>query len=140
MKVYFRAFVNFKQNDWARLLLMAEFTYNNAKNASTDHISFELNCGYHPCVFYEKDFDLHSKSKTVEEISSELQELMAMCQQNLHHTQELQKQVHNKSGILWSYISSNKVWLSNKHLKTKWNCKLKVKFLGSFWVLYPIGK
>ena len=35
MEAYLRAFFNYKQNDWAKLLLMAEFTYNNAKNTST---------------------------------------------------------------------------------------------------------
>ncbi len=48
IKAYLQFFVNFEQSDWARLLLMAEFTYNNAKNASTGHTPFELNCGYHP--------------------------------------------------------------------------------------------
>ena len=48
MEAYLRAFVNFEQNDWVRLLPMAEFAYNNAKNASTDHTPFELNYGYHP--------------------------------------------------------------------------------------------
>ena len=60
MEAYFQAFVNFEQNDWARLLPMAEFAYNNAKNASTGYTPFELNCGYHPCVSYEKDIDLRS--------------------------------------------------------------------------------
>ena len=55
IKAYLRFFVNFKQNDWIRLLPMAEFTYNNAKNASTGHMSFELNCGYHFCVSFKKD-------------------------------------------------------------------------------------
>ena len=48
MEAYLRAFVNFEQNDWARLLPMAEFAYNNAKNASTGYTPFKLNCGYHP--------------------------------------------------------------------------------------------
>ena len=78
MEAYFRVFVNFKQNDWARLLLMAEFAYNNAKNASTGHTSFKLNCTYHPCVSYKEDLDPHSKSKNVEELSSKLQNLMAI--------------------------------------------------------------
>ena len=72
MEAYLRAFINFKQNDWVRLLPMAEFAYNNAKNASTGHTSFELNCGYHPRVSYKEDLDLRSKSKTAEELSSEL--------------------------------------------------------------------
>ena len=48
MEAYLRPFVNFEQNDWASLLTMAEFAYNNAKNASTGFTSFELNCEYHP--------------------------------------------------------------------------------------------
>ena len=68
---------------------MAEFAYNNAKNASTGFTLFELNYGYHPLISYEKDFDLLSQSKTAEELSSEHWNLMAACQQNLHHEQEL---------------------------------------------------
>ena len=47
MKDYFRAFVNYEQNDWAKLLPMAEFAYNNAKNTSTGYTPFELNSGFH---------------------------------------------------------------------------------------------
>ena len=85
MEACLRAFVNFEQNDWARLLPMAEFAYNNAKNASTGYTPFELNCEYYPCVSYEEDFDPRSKSRTAEELSSELRELMTVYQQNLHH-------------------------------------------------------
>ena len=58
---------------------MAKFAYNNAKNASTGYTPFELNCGYHPYVFFEENLDPRSKSKIVEELSSELQELMTVC-------------------------------------------------------------
>ena len=60
MKAYLQAFVNFKQNNRAKLLLMAEFIYNNAENASTGHTPFELNCGYHLCVFFKEDTNLCS--------------------------------------------------------------------------------
>ena len=53
MEAYFQAFINFKQNDWTKLLLMAEFVYNNAKNPSTGHTSFGLNYGYHPRILYK---------------------------------------------------------------------------------------
>ena len=36
IEAYLQAFVNYKQNDWAKLLPMAKFAYNNIKNASTD--------------------------------------------------------------------------------------------------------
>ena len=140
MKIYLQAFVNFEQNYWARLLLMAEFAYNNVKNTSTGHTPFEFNCRYHPRVSYEENLDPRSKSKTMKELSSKLRNLMAVCQQNLYHAQEFQKQAHNKEVKPQSYAPGNKVWLSSKHLRTKWNCKLKAKFFGLFWVLYPIDK
>ena len=85
MEAYLRAFVNFEQNDWARLLSMAEFAYNNARNASFGHTPFELNCGYHPRMLYKKNVDLRSKSKSVDKLSTELRELIIVCRENLHH-------------------------------------------------------
>ena len=118
---------------------MAEFAYNHAKNASTRFMLFELNCGYHPRVSYKEDLDPRSKSKTTEELSSELRELMTMCQQNIHNIQELQKQAHNKAVKPRSYAPGNKVWLSSKYLKTKRNRKLEAKFLNLFRVLHLVG-
>ena len=89
MEVYFWAFINFKQNDWAKLLLIAEFAYNNAKNASTGHMLFELNCSYYPQMSYKDDINPRSKSKSVENLLAKLRELMIVCRENLHHAQEL---------------------------------------------------
>ena len=50
MKVYFRAFVNYEQDNWARLLPMAEFAYNNVKYAGIKYTPFEINYRYHPRV------------------------------------------------------------------------------------------
>ena len=47
MEAYLRVFMNWEQNNWARLLLITEFAYNNSKNASTGHTLFELDCNYH---------------------------------------------------------------------------------------------
>ena len=140
MKAYFWVFINFKQNDWARLLLMAEFAYNNVKNASTGYTPLELNCGYYPRVSYKEDLDPRSQSKTAEELSSKLQNLIAACQQNLYYAHELQKQTHNKGVKPRSYAPGDKIWLSSKYLKTKQNCKLEAKFLDLFRILYLVGK
>ena len=69
---------------------MAEFAYNNTMIASTGFMPFELNCGYHPWVSYKEDLDPCSKSRTAEKLSSELQELMIVCQQNLYYAEKLQ--------------------------------------------------
>ncbi len=65
---------------------------------------------------------------------------MAVCRENFQYAQELQKRYHNKYVKPRSYVSGEKVWLNSKYIKTKRNCKLEVKFVGSFRVLYLIGK
>ncbi len=119
---------------------MAEFAYNNAKNTSIGHTSFELNCSFHPRASYKKDVDLRSQSKSADKLATKLKELVAVCRENLQHAQELQKQYHNKYAKLKSYAPDEKVWLNSKYIKTKQNCKLKAKFFEPFRVLHPIGK
>ena len=65
---------------------------------------------------------------------------MTVCQQNLHHAQELQKQAHDKDVKPQSYVTGGKIWLSSKQLKIKRNRKLEAKFFGLFWVLHPVDK
>ncbi len=64
---------------------MAEFAYNNMKNASTGHTPFELNCGYHPQTSYEEDVDPYSQSKSANELAIELRELIAVYREKLQH-------------------------------------------------------
>ncbi len=83
MEAYLRAFVNWEQDDWARLLPMAEFAYNNAKNANISHTPFEFNGGYHPRVSFKEDVDPQSRSRSTNELTEELRELIEVCCQNL---------------------------------------------------------
>ena len=71
MKAYLQAFMNFERNNWARLLLMAEFVYNNVKNLSNGHTPFELNCSYHFCVFFEENTNPCSQLKSADELLAE---------------------------------------------------------------------
>ena len=119
---------------------MAEFAYNNAKNSSTDHTFFELNCNYHLSVSFEEDTNCRSQSKLADKLSAELRDLITVCRKNLHHAQEFQKQAHDKSVKPTSYAPNNKVWLNSKYIKIKRSQKLEAKFFKPFQVLYPVGK
>ncbi len=140
MEAYLRAIVNWEQDDWAKLLPMAEFAYNNAKNASTGHTPFELNCGYHPSVSFEEDVDSCSRFCSANKLAEELRELIEVCYQNLLHAQELQKRAHDKGVKSQSYTPGEKVWLNSKYIKTMRNKKLESKFFGPFRVLHAVGK
>ena len=119
---------------------MAEFAYNNTKNASTGHTPFELNCDYHPQMSYKEDVDPRSRPKSADKLSAKLKKLMIVCQENLQHAQELQKQAYNKGVKPRSYVPGEKVWLNSKYIKTKRNWKLEAKFCGPFRVLHLVGK
>ncbi len=140
MEAYFRPFVNWEQDDWARLLPMTEFAYKNAKNASTGHTLFELNYGYHLRVSFEEEIDLCSRFRSANDLAEELRELREVCCQNLLYAQELQKRAHDKGVKSHSYALSKKVWLNSKYIKTKRNKKLESKFFGPFRVLHVVGK
>ena len=140
MKAYFHVFFNWEQNDWARLLLMAKFPYNNSKNANMGHIPFEFHCGYYPWVIFENKCNARSRSSSANRLAVKLRELINIYHQNLLHAQDLQKQSHNKGVKPCVYAAGENIWLNSKYIKTKWNRKLKAKFFRPFWVLHLVEK
>src|SRR5258708_1233810 len=48
LEQYLQAYTNYQQDNWALLLPLAEFTYNNAVSATTGISLFFANKGYHP--------------------------------------------------------------------------------------------
>ena len=109
MEAYLEVLVNFKQNNWVRLLSMAKFTYNNAKNASTSYTSFKLNNNYHPRVSFKEDINFCFKSKLADKLLAKLQKLVHICRKSIYYAQKLQKKTHNKSIQARYYALRDKV-------------------------------
>ena len=132
--------MNWKQNDWAQLLPIAELAYNNSKNASIGHTLFELNCGYYPRVSFKDKCDTCFKSSSAKGVAVKLKELMNVSHQNFLYVQDLQKRASDERVNLRSYTPGEKVWLNSKYIKTKRKQKLETKFFGPFQVLHPVRK
>ena len=79
IEAYLRAFVNWKQDDWAKLLLMAKFAYKNAKNAGTGHTLFEINYNYYSRVSFKEGVDPQLKSCSANKLAGELKKLIEVC-------------------------------------------------------------
>ncbi len=62
---------------------MTEFAYNNAENASTSHMLFELNYGYYPQASYKEDIDTCFEAKSADKRATELRKLIIVCRKNL---------------------------------------------------------
>ncbi len=86
-----------------------EFAYNNATNASTDHILFELNCGYHSRVLFKENVEPRSRSRSANELAKELRELIEVYCQNLLYAQELEKRADDRGIKSCSYAPGEKV-------------------------------
>lgn len=110
------------------------------KNTNLDHTSFELNYGYHLKASYKKDVDPYSKSKSADEMVTELWELIVVCKNNLIYAQKRQKRFYDKYAKPRNWGVSEKVWLNSKYIKTKQKKKLESKFFDLFKILQPIGK
>jgi len=48
LEQYLHIYCNYQQDNWSKLLLLAEFAYNNAPSATTGVSPFFANKGYHP--------------------------------------------------------------------------------------------
>lgn len=83
MEAFFRVIVNYNQTHCARLLPIVKFAYNKMKNANIEYIFFELNCRYHLQVSYKKGIDPCSRSKPANQLTKDLENLIAICKKNL---------------------------------------------------------
>ena len=86
LEEYLRHYCSYQQDNWADLLPLAEFAYNNAPNASTGVSPFFANKGYHPTI------DIHPKcdaaSLRAQEFATNLDELHKYLADNLKVAQE----------------------------------------------------
>lgn len=136
MKIYLIVFVNYKQNNQIKPLLIAKFAYNNTKNTNTGYISFKFNYNYYLYISYKIDINFYSKQKPENELAVEFEYLIAVCRDNLCYVQEVQKQVYNKRTKSESHTFDKKVRLNSKYIKTKHNQNLEAKFFGFIQVLH----
>ena len=60
LEQYLRVYCNYQQNNWSKLLPLAEFAYNNAPNATMGLTPFYANKGYHPSITVHPECDIAS--------------------------------------------------------------------------------
>ena len=73
LEQYIRIYCNYQQDNWSRLLPLAEFAFNNVPSATTGISPFFANKGYHPNITVYSDRDLTSAK--AQEFVADLDEL-----------------------------------------------------------------
>lgn len=89
IEAYLKTFINWKTNNKAKFLLIAEFFYKNSKNASISYLPFKINYSYYICVFFEEKVNLCSKFLSADTLAMRLKDLMTIFQQNLLYVEKM---------------------------------------------------
>jgi len=129
LEQYLRVYCNYQQDNWADLLPLAEFTYNNTPSATTGVSPFFANKGYHPNISVYPERDMTSAwardyAIDLELLHQYLREEMAKAQLCYQGPADAKRtpaldfkvgdQVYVKAKYFWSTQPSKK--LSEKNL------------------------
>ena len=119
LKQYLHAYVNYQQDNWARLLPMAEYAYNNAINASISLTPFKALVNYNPDFDIEMSREPESASQDVQERIEALNALRRQLQMSWKQAQNAQKKYHNKKHLEKNFNVGNQIYLTAKNITTK---------------------
>src|SRR5260370_34646667 len=86
LEQYLQVYTNYQQDDWATLLPMAKFAYNNAMNATTGVSPFFANKGYHP--EFTADLQVETSSAEAQAFMVDLERVQAELKENIAQAQE----------------------------------------------------
>ena len=87
LEQYIWIFTNYQLNNWSSLLPLAEFSYNNAPNATTGVSPFFANKGYDPTITIHLEYELasswaHKFVTDLSELHKELQKAILLSQEH----------------------------------------------------------
>jgi hypothetical protein len=139
LEQYLRIYCGYHQDDWAQLLPLAEFVYNNAQNASTKVSPFFANYGYHPRC--SVTISSEAANPAAAGLVDKLQAVHSELKEQLQTAQERYKNYHDRRRVpVPPFAVGDKVWLSRRNIRTtRPSQKLDVKRMGPFRILEIVG-
>ena len=142
LEQHLQIFCSYQQNDWADLLPLAEFAYNNAQNASTKMSPFYANYGYHPRYTVKVNNSALQMNPASAAYAKKLKEIHDQARANLQEAQLYQKRYYDQhTKEIPSFQVGDSVWLLRKNISTtRPSQKLEVRRLGPFKILKVVGE
>lgn len=141
LEAYLRAFTGDTQDDWASLLPLAEFAYNNSEHTSTGVSPFFMVMGKNP-RWTEMQEDLHHEGEAPAGVKrfEQLQNVREKAADRLKKAQESQQRHHAKTHISPAFRKGDQVLLSTKNLKLRQpSKKMSSLFIGPFLIDEAVG-
>jgi len=96
LEQYLRVYCNYQQDNWSKLLPLAEFAYNNALSATTGVSPFFANKGYHLNITVHPECDIASSRARdfaidLDELQSTLKTEISMAQQRYQKSADVRR-------------------------------------------------
>ncbi|KAE8247514.1 hypothetical protein A4X03_0g7031, partial [Tilletia caries] len=143
LEQYLRLYTSYQQDDWADLLPLAEFTYNNTEHSTTSVSPFFANKGFNP------SFDITpttaADNPAAHPQANDLVTLLGHLHQHLRdqiaEANETSKTAYDRKHLQAPVFSVGElVMLSAKHIRSKRpTAKLDNRFLGPFKIIACIS-
>ena len=140
LEQYVRLFVNERQNDWANLLSMAEFQYNNHVHASTHQTPFFLEYGQHPRMGFEPR--MPSGNESVNEFTDRMKSALEEAKASLVKAKDDMAKYYDRKRLPTPVFKpGDKVYLDASDIRTTQpSRKLAHRRLGPYVVEKQVSK
>jgi hypothetical protein len=140
LEQYLCLFVNQRQDDWADLLPLAEFQYNNHVHSATQHPPFLLQTGRLPRMGFEpnqRPSNVESVNEFTEQMWNTLEEAKAALAKS---KDDMSKYYNQRRTPAPEFHPGDKVYLDGTDITTaRPSRKLSHKYLGPFPIERKIG-
>ena len=139
LEQYLRIFTNYQQDNWSSLLPLAEFSYNNAPNATTGVSPFFANKGYDPAITIHLEYEL--TSSCAHKFVTDLSELHEELRKAILLSQEHYQRSADKNRIPPpNFKVGDRVFVKAKFFRTtRPTKKLSEKYLGPYEIINQAG-
>ena len=139
LEQYLWVYCNYQQDNWAELLPLAEFAYNNAPSATTRVSPFFANKGYHPNITVYPEHDLTSSWAC--NYAVDLDSLHQYLHEEMAHTQKRYQGPADARCIpAPDFKVGDNVYVKAKYFwSTRPSKKLSEKNLGPYAIIVQVG-
>src|SRR5258708_14225861 len=118
LEQYLQGYTNYQQDNWATLLPMAKFAYNNATNATTGVSPFFANKGYHPEI--TSDPQAKTSSAEAQTFVANLECVQAELKENITQAQERYQKNTDKHRVEVPKLNiSDQAYVKAKFFRTR---------------------
>jgi len=129
---YLRFYCNSEQNDWASMLAMAEYAYNNSKHTATKMSPFYANYGFEPQTTWPMEIQSRNPASELygHYISSVHVKLSRQLEQSI---EAMRKYYDTKRKLIEPVKKGELAMLNGRNIRAKHRCKkLEDKMYGPF--------